>query len=288
MKAATLLGALLIFLPLKVNGVTPVHCRVSIDSSIYDFSHYYYISFVPGPFTDWKSTPFSYGPNDLNSSPMVVQAFRKKNSNQFDLYTFSGKIGTSVVPIINGYDIYVSSIIFSRDLVDDDASWESIINYRKESVSDLSIKTFKVFDDDGTELLADTLNAYYGFDGNSTYIIACNGERQNFSYDSWRFRTNIASSSSSLAKAQAVSTGLMRIYGQDDGNYRVTLSPSSGNQVNFQMFDLLGRCVFSKQINNITSPQSFTIPESNIPNSPFIAKVSDKNGSLYKKQIPVR
>jgi len=44
----------------------------------------------------------------------------------------------------------------------------------------------------------------------------------------------------------------------------------------------------SKQINNITSPQSFMIPESDVPNSPFIAKFSDKNSSVYKKEIPVR
>ncbi len=55
-----------------------------------------------------------------------------------------------------------------------------------------------------------------------------------------------------------------------------------------QLFDLVGRCIFSKQIDNISQHVSFTIPESNLPQTPFIAKVSNSNGSVVKKEIIVK
>jgi hypothetical protein len=279
MKKSSLLAAvLMMILHLDVNGITPVFVgEFKVDTSLYDNTYRVHISYIPGPFMD-----FSSGYLKDNESNMFVCAYLKKNSNQFDFYSYTGKIGTSIIPVANQMRDY-GNILFSRNMLDEDANWESIVFWPTGGTRWCS----KVFDDDGTELLSDTLlRIYYGFDGNSTYVVGCSDE--DGSFKAWRFRTNIASSSHPLAKSQSASPGLMTIYGQDNGNYRVTLSPSSGNQVNFQMFDLLGRCIFSKQINNITSPQSFTIPEQNVPKSPFVAKFTDKNGSVYKKQIPVK
>jgi hypothetical protein len=272
-KRSVLLAAvLMMILHWDVNGITPVFVgEYKVDTSLYNEGSLPAI-YLPGPFMIKGTDMGSYG------DQMLLKAYQKKNSNQVDFYSYTGKIGTSIVPIDNKP---VRLILFSRNMLDEDANWESIVQYMSPEGFYIS----KVFDDDGTELLSDSSALYYGFDGNSTYVT---GGYFDYYFKAWRFRTNIASSSPSLAKSQAMSPGLMTIYGQDNGNYRVTLSPSSGNQVNFQMFDLLGRCVFSKQINNITSPQTFTIPESNVPNSPFIAEATDKSGSYYKKQIPVR
>ena len=76
---------------------------------------------------------------------MAVYAFFQKNSNQADLYSFSGKIGTSVIPILR-VPGYKCRVIFSCYMIDDDASWESIVNYYDMYADNLSLY-FKVFDD---------------------------------------------------------------------------------------------------------------------------------------------
>lgn len=80
----------------------------------------------------------------------------------------------------------------------------------------------------------------------------------------------------------------MRLFGMPDGGYRVSLLPSTGGQTELQLFDIAGRCVFTKMLESVKSPMSFTIPENNIPNSPFIAKVRNGAGSYVQKQVPVR
>jgi hypothetical protein len=128
-----------------------------------------------------------------NSGEMFLQAFKRKSSNQFDLYSFDGKIATSTVPFINESE---PSISFSRTMLDDDGGWESIVNYsivtNDNIINPKLADFFKVFDNDGTELLADSGRAYYGFDGNNTYVITWNNPYGNSFYDSWRFRTNIS------------------------------------------------------------------------------------------------
>jgi hypothetical protein len=176
-------------------------------------------------------------------------------------------------------------------MIDDDNEWESLVNYRIQSGTGTTSAYFKVFDHNGTEILADSGMAFYGFDGNNTYIVNLTGNifGRRLNYDSWLFRTNISTESpKTLAKAKSIQQSPMQIYGLPGGDYRVTLTPSSGNQINFQMFDLLGRCVFDKQIENLNRPVSFTVPEGNVPNSPFIAKFNDGNNSIVKKQIPVK
>lgn len=278
MKQITSLFILLLMvIPFEIVGVTPVHIgKVSIDTSIYDLNDSWMHSyFIPGPF-----------PNSLSGSvSMPVQVFRKKNTNQYDIYSFNGKIATTIIPESNIKEISYT-FYFSCKMVDDDDGWETLLN-----CDDLvrNKQYFKVLDDDGTEMLSDSGFAYYGFDGNSTYVTTCQQGLKIYNYDSWRFRTNIMSPSNQpLAKTKSSQALPMQIYGLTGGDYRVTLSPSNGNQMNFQMFDLIGRCVFSKKIDNPTSPVTFTVPAGNVPNSPFIAKVNDGNGSFYKKQIPVK
>lgn len=281
---ALLVIVLVVILPLRVMGVTPVHMgRVSVDTSLYDFNANFSMQCIPGPFTGWQPYPGVFENLEVHSNSMLMLAFLKKNSKQFDIYSFGGKIGTSVIPIIRETAISCN-IIFSCNMIDDDAGWEAIVNMSKDNGIG-----FFVFDDDGTQLLADSGSAYYGFDGNNTYIVTYSTKYGNYIYDSWRFRTNLSvESPKSLAKTKLIQSSPMQIYGLSGGDYRVTLSPSSGNQITFQMFDLLGRCVFDKQIQNLTSPVSFTVPEANVPNSPFIAKVNDGNGSVVKKLIPVK
>jgi hypothetical protein len=273
-----LIVTLVLILPQNILGEKPVLAiDYSIDTSLYTGDHLLLLYTVPGPLITDQIISGSHG------NTMLAWVFRKKNSNQYDIYSFEGKCGTSTIPETSYPDDGASGIL-SQTMIDDDVGWESIVNYHWYK-DNIACNKFKVFDDNGTELLSDSGNGAYGFDGKNTYIVSCT----DYHIKSWRFRTNIMNtSSSSLAKTKAVQSSPMQIYGLSGGDYRVTLSPSNGNQLSFQMFDLMGRCVLSKQINNLTSPVSFIIPENNVPKSPFIAKVNDGNQSFYKKQIPVR
>ncbi|MBN1575084.1 MAG: endo-1,4-beta-xylanase [Chitinispirillaceae bacterium] len=71
------------------------------------------------------------------------------------------------------------------------------------------------------------------------------------------------------------------------GNYRILLDPSAGNG-SLQLFDLRGRCIVAKRVDNISGPSAFIIPESGMPRSPFVARVTDKNGTHVQREIPVR
>jgi hypothetical protein len=55
-----------------------------------------------------------------------------------------------------------------------------------------------------------------------------------------------------------------------------------------QIFDFLSRQILSKNIQNIREPASFIIPSSGIPNTPFISRVQNNNGSLVKRSIPIK
>ncbi|HEX2956890.1 MAG TPA: hypothetical protein VHO70_08655 [Chitinispirillaceae bacterium] len=275
----TVVVAFIFTLSIRTLGVTPVHVgRVSIDTSLYyGFGCYY----VPGPSTNWQDS------RDYDNGQMILQSWQKRGTKQVDIYSFNGKIGTTIIPIINEVSSDLMHVILSRTMVDDDDGWEALVNYHSENNTNYK---FIVYEEDGTVLLADSGSALYGFDGNNTYVVQWNIlNTRHITYDSWRFRTNIsAESPKSLAKTKSIQQSPMQIYGLSGGDYRVTLSPSSGNQINFQMFDLLGRCVFDKQIGNLNRPVTFTVPEENVPNSPFIAKVNDGNNSVVKKQIPVK
>lgn len=216
-------------------------------------------------------------------------AFRRKNSDQFDIYSFAGKMATVTVPIVSTQELNGEiNILFSQNMLDIDDGWESIVNY---SLFDNYVDTsfFKVYDDDKTELLADNGIVSYGFDGKNTYVLVGSHIRFSSSHiKAWQFRTNIQNSSSQNLAKKAASQSPIQIIGHSGGDYRVTLSPTNGNQIDFQMFDLMGRCVFARKINNLISPVTFTVHENIIPASPFITKVSDGENNYYKRQVPVR
>ncbi|NLW30501.1 MAG: hypothetical protein GXY77_03490 [Fibrobacter sp.] len=209
-------------------------------------------------------------------------AFRKKNSNEIDIYSYTGKCGTSVFPQLPPYPDGLTEyqVFLSQTYVDDDPQWEALLILSNE---------FLLLDHDGTELLRDsgTTDVGYGFDGNSTYIVAKNGPEWGFK--TWRLRTNISSTASpSLGKKKAASPGTMIVHGLNDGNYRVTLTPSSGNGAIFQLHDLLGRCLLTKSIKDFNGPVTFTIPNDKVPKTPFIAETKSEGSALRKKVIPVK
>jgi len=174
---------------------------------------------------------------------------------------------------------------FSQTYIDEDSDWECIVDYKDYP------ETFHhliVADADGTVLLSDT-SSYgsfnYAYDLQNTYVFL---PLNNSSYKYWRFRTNVSSASpNALSKTAGSFPHAMMTYGPT-GDYRITLAPVGGGKTSVQLFDMLGRNIFSKNIDNITSPMSFTIPENNLPQSPFIAKVKDEKGVSIKREIPVR
>jgi hypothetical protein len=80
----------------------------------------------------------------------------------------------------------------------------------------------------------------------------------------------------------------MTIYDPTNDNLRIKLIPSGSNQTTVQLFDLMGRCLFSKQVGKLTSPVTFTVPEGNVHQSPFITRVENDDGAYLKKRLPVR
>jgi hypothetical protein len=80
----------------------------------------------------------------------------------------------------------------------------------------------------------------------------------------------------------------MMTFGASTGEYRVSLQPAGGGKTSMQLFDMIGRTIFTKIIDDITRPVTFTVPQDNVPRTPFIAKFQDENGLTVQKKIPVR
>ena len=107
-------------------------------------------------------------------------------------------------------------------------------------------------------------------------------------FKAWRFRTDVSSAPpKGFAKTASSIPNAMMTFGPT-GDYRISLTPVSGGKTSVTLFDMLGRCVFSKDIGNLTGPVTYTIPENGVPATPFIAKVKDEKGVLLKKELPVR
>jgi hypothetical protein len=258
----------------------------SVDTSIYAGPYTNYVNVYPGPNTDFDNV-YSY-----QASGKALLAARKKNSTQYDIFSFTGKIGSMTIPdptdsTITSYNGYM----FSQTFIDNDPQWECIVWYRGSSYCGTypAIDYFKVFDNDGTVLLSDTGSAYYGLAGQNTYVFRvmydCNSVRK---FKAWRFRTNVSSASpGGLAKSAGSIPHAMMAFGPS-GDYRITLAPASGGKTSVTLTDMLGRQVFSREVGNLTSPVTFTIRETGVPPTPFVAKVRNEKGTVAKREIPVR
>jgi hypothetical protein len=212
----------------------------------------------------------------------ILSLYRKKGSDQYDIFSFFGKIGSITIPSVANERI--RTIIYSQTMINADTNFECIVNYQPIS-EDTCL--FKVFDRTGNQLLSDKGTAGYGFDGQNTYIISLPFSEQGDDYTRkiWKFRSNISSLSKSLSKT-AATPGPMMTY-MPSGDLRVNLQPVSGG-TSIQIFDMLGRQLFNETVQNINKPTTFNIPASGMPNSPFVARVNNGNGSYVKKGMPVR
>ena len=248
-----------------------------IDTSLYEPLYAARHRFVPGPYLYYNE------PMSVMHPGLIAWAYRKKNSNEVDIYSYAGKIATSVFPVFSDVEDDFFSVWLSCYFFDADPEWEAIVNYS-------SPEFFVLYDDDGTEKLRDSGEAGFGFDGLHTYISVRKSVNGEYGLKTWRVRTNVSNVASSpgISKSISGSRGLMRFYGFDDGQYKVNLSPVVGNSAVFQVYDLLGRCVMTKEIEDISAPVTFTIPRNITPNTPFIAKAKGSNGSELKKGVPVK
>lgn len=268
---------LAILLPFEVISQRPTPVFIAnpaIDSSLYDINYDCFLSYCPDPIT-----------RTLSAETYFIKAYRKKNSNQFDIYSFYGKCGSSIVQLINDTN-YLHRISFSRTMLDNDSGWEAIVIY--DGAAKVKSYYSKVFDDDGTEILSDSgVVLTYGFDGNDTYVMyhvdmLIYSQRMK----AWRFRTNVFSSSSMpVSRTKPVSFQQIQIRQMIGGNYRVSIQNVSDDVVNFQMVNLLGKLVFSKKVNNSSSVVTFIIPEKGIPAGPFIAKVNDGDNTTSIRHL---
>lgn len=177
----------------------------------------------------------------------------------------------------------IENITFSQTFVDEDANFECIVNYYVSiSENNVSFVLFKLLSEDGNQILSDSGYAGYGFDGQNTYLISnVNG----CSWKTWKLRSNISYTSRPLSKKSSPTIGPMMTY-MPSGDFRVSLQPVAGG-TSVQIFDMLGRQIFRKDVRNIREPASFIIPSSSLPHSPFVARVNNTNGSYVKKETPV-
>jgi hypothetical protein len=217
---------------------------------------------------------FTSPANSLLSASIWTKALKQKNVHQWDIFSFNGKIGTATIS--PSVDSNARLIVFSQKLIDNDDGWEYL--------AILMDGTFEVWDDNGKKLLSDSGEACYGYDGQNTYVFTENYNEM--SAKVWKFRSNVSAQSPGLAKSTS-STPAPIMSLTPSGNFRVSLQPASGG-TSVQIFDMLGRQVFGKIIQDIKTPTSFVIPSKNVPSSPFIAKVNNSNGSFFKANIPVR
>lgn len=258
MKSVTFLLSflLVVFFKSPAKGQELV-CTNRIDTSVYEIADFTIIP-IAGP-----ETAYYEGRGRIAFTTML-SAYRKKGTDQFDIFSFTGKVGTVTIIGIQGSNIFVFP---SQKFIDNDDEWEYIVN--KEMPS-----SFSVIDDDQSVLLSGSGNVDYGFDGENTYVLdryAPNPSFPEIEQKVWRFRTNVASNAPpSLSKSTTSPLHPIMTYGLT-GNYRVSLAPSGEGKTTLQLFDMLGRCIFARQIDNITKPVTFTVPEERVPRSPFVA-----------------
>jgi hypothetical protein len=261
----------------EATAQTPVY-EYKVDTSIYQITRSY---FCPAPnavglMRDPQNWSTGVPELEFFAGAIALDAYHKKNSNQYDIFSFTGKIASVTIPM-DGW----GNIFFSQYFVDNDADWECIYNYYPDS-----IRLFKVFDANGTTLLSDTGFANYGYDWQNTYIVRT--ATPQWSFKAWRFRTNVSSGTpGGLAKTAGSSPQAMMTFGPT-GDYRISLAPVSGGKTSVTLTDMLGRRVFSREVGNLTGPVSFTIPDNEVPPTPFVTKAKDERGTVVKKAIPRR
>jgi hypothetical protein len=266
--------AVLFLLPVAIFAQQLVY-EFKIDTAKYD-SYQISTNVVPHPNINAKV----FGPSlinmNLGNTFLWCQALKLKNSNQYDIYALEGKVGTVTINIPNGA-IPLNAII-SQTIIDNDDGWEYILNY-SDSISYHDM--FTIVDDNNAVLLSDSGVANYGFDGQNTYVMSCS---YNGSYKVWKFRSNVLSTSPGLAKTSSSAAPIMAL--MPSGDFRINLAPSSNGQTSIQLFDMLGRLVFAKNIQDMKTQTSYVIPSNNIPKSPFMTKVNNGSGVFYQKEIP--
>jgi hypothetical protein len=200
--------------------------------------------------------PWQENPNNLPLRNSFAICLHKKNTDQYDIFDYSGKTGSCIIHNLSG------DALISQYFIDADTGWECIIN---EGF------TYKLIDDNGGQLLSDSGNGFYGYDGQNTYVCSDQG----FSYRAWRFPTGVTSSAQQKLSKTSSTRGTIMTY-LPPGDFHVTLQPTGGGPTTLQIFDFLGRLYFSKTIKNIKEPQSFIISSESVPRSPFIAKVNSR------------
>ena len=213
----------------------------------------------------------------------ILLCYQKKGTEQFDVFSFNGKCGSIKIPSSAfPSEAHLISIFISQTYLDADADFECLVSYYFPDPNIAMPTYFKALDEDGNQILSDSGTAGYGFDGRDTYVWTITDNR---TIKTWRFRTNVSYASRPLAKTNIFPGPMMACL--PSGDFRVNLQPSSGG-TSVQIFDMLGRQVFNKIVQNIKESMSFNIPSRDIPNSPFVARVNNQSGSFIKKEIPVR
>ena len=269
-------AVVLLLLPWAIFAQQLVY-QFKFDTTKYESS---YITTYVVPYPNIPSTYFGSSSSVyMSNTYLYCQALKLKNSSQYDIYALEGKVGTVTINVPNGAEAI--SAIISQTILDNDDGWEYILNYL-DTLSGLDM--FSVVDDNNAVLLSDSGFANYGFDGQNTYVVSflVNGLPNKV----WKFRSNIASISPGLAKTSASAAPIMAL--MPSGNFRINLAPSANGQTSIQLFDMLGRLVFAKNIQDMKTQTSYVIPSNNIPKSPFMTKVNNGNGVFYQKEIPAR
>jgi len=222
---------------------------------------------------------------------MAYRVLKKKNSNQYDIFSGIGKIGSISIPqsLYHSSNYQLQSLCVSQTFVDADLGWEYIAGFQDTGYSSPTYPDtpyVSLVDDNNTVLLSQKGYGFsfaFGNDAQNTYCyLFQNGQIAK----TWRLRTGI-SLTQPLAKSAVSASPATIFMPPSSSSMRVSLSPSSSG-TSIEMFDMLGKLVFSKNMSAIKSPTTFTIPTSGLPRSPIISKIENSNGRFIEKILPIK
>jgi hypothetical protein len=258
---------------------------VAIDTAVYDLDTWQYMDCMFFPSA--VSMDATRLPANIYYPGTLYAAFRKKDSTAVDIFSLSGKVGSvNLPPQSRDFNTQGFIYLFSQTIVDADEGWECL---RIRPGSD---GPFILFDEDGSQLLSDLGFAFYGFDGKDTYVITTQSPGdvyfQPLAWKCWRFRTDVAAAQPGSLQKKTVSFPQPMMAFGPAGKFQISLLPAGGGPTSVRLFDCMGRLVYDRTVEDINKPTTVNISKFDVPKTPFIAKVRDGNGSIARKQIPVR
>ncbi len=235
---------------------------VSIDSTVYDFQ----------TTVTLKLNPLNYFSN------FVSWGCLRKGTNDIDIFTSTGKTNTIRAPASMSLSARSTQriVVVSQTYINNDSLYEFLL-INLDSLVSLGYNS-ALYDNSGKRLWSEKGYASLEFDGKNTFIYIATTSTVKI----WVFRTDIAASSP-LAKTSSNRYEPFINYLPMNG-LNIKIDFSNHNTAFVQLFDMLGRLVYSQAIEK----NSTIIQRQHIPLSPFFAKINYQASEKAGFIVPVK